>query len=112
MPRSLVFSVYSTLSSDICKIEVIRPLRVRNILENVAQLKHVAQEVALLGKPRSTYYQGKGQIPIELLRKVASGLPCGDCSWVFYGTTYGEVDPDIPAETLASGTNIPQAERK
>ncbi|KAK9774023.1 putative Vanillyl-alcohol oxidase [Seiridium cardinale] len=70
-------------------IEVIRPLRVRNILENVAQLKHVVQEVALLGKPRSHWYTGKGQIPIKRLREIASNLPCGDCSWVYYGTVYG-----------------------
>ncbi|KAI1618243.1 vanillyl-alcohol oxidase [Exophiala viscosa] len=70
-------------------IEVIRPLRVRNVLENVAQLKHVVQEVALLGKPRSAWYQGKDQIPIKVLREIASTLPCGDCSWVFYGSTYG-----------------------
>ncbi|KAJ9493574.1 hypothetical protein H2202_010948 [Exophiala xenobiotica] len=70
-------------------IEVVRPLRIRNILENVAQLKHVVQEVALLGKPRSAWYQGKGQIPVKILREIASTLPCGDCSWVFYGTTYG-----------------------
>ncbi|KAH7147151.1 vanillyl-alcohol oxidase [Dactylonectria estremocensis] len=70
-------------------IEVVRPLRIRNILENVAQLKHVIQEVALLGKPRTHWYQGKGQIPLKRLREIASTLPCGDCSWVYYGNVYG-----------------------
>ncbi|OQV05102.1 FAD binding domain-containing protein [Cladophialophora immunda] len=72
-----------------CIIEVVRPLRIRNILENVAQLKHVAQEVTLLGRPRSEVYQGKGPVPLKTIRKIASTLPCGDCSWVYYGTTYG-----------------------
>lgn len=70
---------------------MIRPLRVRNILENVAQLKHVIQEVALLGKPRSTYYSGSKHVPLKIIREVAKTLPCGDCAWVFYGTTYGYV---------------------
>lgn len=70
-------------------INVIRPLRQRNILENVAQLKHVVQEVALLGKQRSTFWKGPGPMPIEEVRKVAATLPCGDCTWIYYGTIYG-----------------------
>lgn len=70
-------------------IDVIRPLRVRNILENVAQLKHVIQEVALLGKPRSYYWDRPTPMPIEEVRKVAAKLPCGDCTWIYYGTIYG-----------------------
>ncbi|KAJ9149489.1 putative Alpha methylacyl-CoA racemase [Pleurostoma richardsiae] len=70
-------------------IEVVRPLRIRNILENVAQLKHVSFELGLLGKPRSHWYQGKGQVPIKRLREIAATLPCGDCSWIYYGSCYG-----------------------
>lgn len=70
-------------------INVIRPLRMRNVLENVAQLKHVNQVVALLGKQRSTFWKGPGPIPIEEVRKIAATLPCGDCTWVYYGTIYG-----------------------
>ena len=40
-------------------IDIIRPLRIANILENVAQLKYYIQEVAALGNPRSNYYTGK-----------------------------------------------------
>jgi hypothetical protein len=76
-------------------IEVIRPLRIRNILENVAQLKHVIQEVALLGKPRSAYWNQSTPMPIEEVREIAATLPCGDCTWIYYGTIYGLVSSKI-----------------
>jgi hypothetical protein len=72
-------------------IDVIRPLRIRGILENVAQLQHVIQEVALLGKRRSEHWSGEGPMPLEEIRKIAATLPCGDCTWVYYGTIYGYV---------------------
>ncbi|KAH6990063.1 hypothetical protein EDB80DRAFT_816120 [Ilyonectria destructans] len=70
-------------------VEIIRPLRISNILENVAQLKHCIQEVAALGHPRSTIYQGHGAFPTEVIRSQLSKLPCGDCTWIYYGTAYG-----------------------
>ncbi len=70
-------------------IDIIRPLRIANILENVAQLKYYVQEVAALGRPRSTYYNGKGQTPESVLRQEAEKLPCGKCTWIYYGTSYG-----------------------
>ncbi|KAG4418763.1 hypothetical protein IFR04_008125 [Cadophora malorum] len=70
-------------------IDIIRPLRIANILENVAQLKYYIQEVAALGNPRSNYYTGKGQTPEDVLRREAEKLPCGKCTWIYYGTAYG-----------------------
>ncbi|KAI8650209.1 hypothetical protein LRP88_14701 [Fusarium phalaenopsidis] len=69
--------------------EIIRPLRISNVLENVAQLKHCIQEVAALGFPRTDYYQGEGAIPMEIIRRELRKLPCGDCAWIYYGTAYG-----------------------
>ncbi|KAI1349860.1 hypothetical protein F5Y01DRAFT_316361 [Xylaria sp. FL0043] len=70
-------------------IEIIRPLRISNILENVAQLRHVIQSVAVLGNPRSTYYTGDGAIPIDIIHDVASKSPLGDHTWIYYGMSYG-----------------------
>lgn len=64
-------------------------MRISNILENVAQLKHCIQEVAALGHPRSTFYRGDGPIPMEVIRRELRKLPSGDCTWIYYGTTYG-----------------------
>ncbi|KAI0907038.1 hypothetical protein F4823DRAFT_604387 [Ustulina deusta] len=71
-------------------IEIIRPLRISNILENVAQLRHVIQSIAVLGKPRSTYYTGDGAIPIDIIHDAASKTSAlGDHTWVYYGMSYG-----------------------
>ncbi|KAI1421685.1 hypothetical protein F5Y12DRAFT_718186 [Xylaria sp. FL1777] len=70
-------------------IEIIRPLRISNILENVAQLRHVIQSIAVLGKPRSTYYTGDGSIPIDIIHDAVSKTPLGDHTWVYYGMSYG-----------------------
>ncbi|KAL4889082.1 hypothetical protein BDV59DRAFT_205507 [Aspergillus ambiguus] len=69
-------------------IETIRPLRIANILENVAQLRHVVLEIAALGKPRSAWIKGDGSFEEEV-RQTAKNLPCGDCTWIYYGTCYG-----------------------
>lgn len=70
-------------------IEIIRPLRIGNILENVAQLRHVTQSIAARGKPRTDYYKGEGTIPVDVVHKVAATLPMGDHTWVYYGMSYG-----------------------
>jgi hypothetical protein len=71
-------------------VDIIRPLRIGNILENVAQLRHVVQAIALNGKPRSTHFQGQGQITDELARKIAQrDLNYGDFTWLYYGMSYG-----------------------
>ncbi|KAI1187093.1 vanillyl alcohol oxidase [Nemania serpens] len=70
-------------------IEIIRPLRISNILENVAQLRHVIQSIAVRGNVRSTYYTGNGAIPAEIIHEAASKTPLGDHTWVYYGISYG-----------------------
>jgi len=71
-------------------VEIIRPLAQKGVLGNIPQLRHVIQELAVTGKPRSFWYEGKGQMPRDVIRQGASDLPCGDVSWVFYGTQYGD----------------------
>lgn len=76
-------------------VETIRPLAQKRILGNIPQLRHVIQELAVTGKPRSHWYDQPdkaepGPIPRSVIRDHASKLPCGDVSWVFYGTQYGD----------------------
>ncbi|KZO95768.1 vanillyl alcohol oxidase [Calocera viscosa TUFC12733] len=73
-------------------MSTIRPLAINKVLGNVPQLRHVIQELAVTGKPKKFFYDGPGQIPREVIRKWAKDMPCGDCSWVFYGTVYGPDD--------------------
>ncbi|KAM7213819.1 hypothetical protein V8F06_010815 [Rhypophila decipiens] len=80
-------------------IEIIRPLRIAQILENVAQLRHVAQSVAVLGSPRSEFYTGSGPVPFSILHEAAAKSPIGDHTWAYYGMSYGP--PEIRAHKLA-----------
>jgi hypothetical protein len=89
VPDSKLLFSSIIFSSDKSKVEIIRPLRVANILENVAQLKHCVQEVAGKGKPRSTIYSGKGPVPMSIIRENLKDTPCKDASWIYYGTAYG-----------------------
>ncbi|TFK47732.1 FAD-linked oxidase-like protein [Heliocybe sulcata] len=70
-------------------IDIIRPLALNRILGNIPQLRSVIQELAVTGKPKSHFYQGKDPVPEEVIRSHAKNMPCGDCAWVFYGTVYG-----------------------
>ncbi|KAJ5763719.1 vanillyl-alcohol oxidase [Penicillium manginii] len=70
-------------------IDIIRPLRIAMILENVAQLRHISMQVGLEGKPRSFYYKGKGRVPDSFIHEAAQKLAHGDCSWLYYGMAYG-----------------------
>ncbi|KAI0410225.1 hypothetical protein F5X98DRAFT_360016 [Xylaria grammica] len=70
-------------------IEIIRPLRISNILENAAQLRHVIQSIAVLGHPRNTYYRGESAIPIDIIHEAVSKTALGDHTWVYYGMSYG-----------------------
>ncbi|KAF2709993.1 vanillyl alcohol oxidase [Pleomassaria siparia CBS 279.74] len=70
-------------------VETIRPLAQKGILGNIPQLRHVAQELNVTGLPKSHWYAGSSPLPRQLIRQHASKLPCGDCSWIFYGTQYG-----------------------
>lgn len=59
------------------------------ILENVAQLRHVTQTIAGRGHPRTKYWAGEGLIPPEVIHKAAAESPLGDCTWIYYGMSYG-----------------------
>ena len=80
-------------------IDIIRPLRISNILENVAQLRHGLQTLAVKGRPRSDFYTGPGPIPQDVLSAHLNKTPTGDCAWVYYGMSYGP--PHIRAHKLA-----------
>ncbi|KAK3330735.1 glycolate oxidase [Apodospora peruviana] len=71
-------------------IEVIRPLAQRRLLGNIPQLRHVVQELAITGRPKSDFYKGSGPIPRDAIRQSAASLAIGDVSWIFYGTQYGD----------------------
>lgn len=71
-------------------VEAIRPLAQKGILGNIPQLRHVAQELNVQGFPKTHWYSGNGPVPADIIHKHAAQLPCGDCSWVFYGTQYGD----------------------
>jgi hypothetical protein len=81
------------------KIDIIRPLRIRNILENVAQVRHVIQTIAVLGKPRTDFYKGDGLIPDDVVHATAATMPIGDCTWIYYGMSYGP--PEVRQLKLA-----------
>jgi hypothetical protein len=71
-------------------VEAIRPLAQQGVLGNIPQLRHVVQELNVIGLPKAHWYPGKGPLPADVIHRHASGLSCGDCSWVFYGTQYGD----------------------
>jgi hypothetical protein len=73
-------------------MEIVRPLRISNILENVAQLRHGLQTLSVKGLPRSHYWpEGRSdqQIPVEIYSKHLRDTKTGECAWVYYGMSYG-----------------------
>lgn len=73
-------------------VEIIKPFAQQGLFANIPQLRHVIQEIAVQAKPKIHYFpgRGRGRMARSELSRVASTLPCGDCSWVFYGCQYGE----------------------
>lgn len=94
-------------------MEIIRPLRISMILENVAQVRHVIQAIAARGLPRSHFYTGNGPIPSDIVRRAAAATPTGDHAWAYYGMCYGP--PHIRGYKLAiidaEFTKIPGAKK-
>lgn len=80
------------------QMEIIRPLRIAQILENVAQVRHVTQSLAARGLPRTAYHTGAGPIPPATLHAAAAATPIGDHAWAYYGMAYGP--PHIRAHKL------------
>lgn len=81
-------------------VELIRPLAQRRVLGNIPQLRHVIQELAVTGKPRAHWYDGApgNLMPRSLIAQHAARMPCGDVSWVFYGTQYGESEAALASQ--------------
>lgn len=78
-------------------VEVIRPLALKRVIGNVPQIRHVLQELTILGKSKSDYWTGEGPVPRHIVSKyIKETLPFGEVGWVFYGTQYG------PPETIKS----------
>ncbi len=71
------------------EVDIVRPLRIAGILENVAQIRHATIEIAVSGKRRSEYYEGTGPIPPDVLQSHLEKSAIGRCNWVYYGTSYG-----------------------
>ncbi|KAK4182619.1 hypothetical protein QBC35DRAFT_546643 [Podospora australis] len=85
-------------------MEIIRPLRISQILENVAQLRHVTQAIAARGLPRTSFYSSSSSspsVPItpEEIHAAAAKTPVGDHTWAYYGMSYGP--PHIRSYKLA-----------
>lgn len=67
-------------------MEIIRPLRIAMILQNVPSLRHVLLDAAVAG-PKTDYYAGDDPIPEAELDGIAKKLNLG--RWSFYGALYG-----------------------
>jgi len=67
-------------------MEIIRPLRIAMILQNVPSLRHVLLDAAVAGTKKE-YYQGDEPIPDAELDEIAKKLNLG--RWTFYGALYG-----------------------
>ncbi|KAI1344139.1 hypothetical protein F5Y15DRAFT_410990 [Xylariaceae sp. FL0016] len=70
-------------------VEIIRPLRISMILENVPQLRPGITSLAVTGKPRSAYYSGTGSMPGETVLEETGKTSMGPHAWVYYGMCYG-----------------------
>ncbi|KIW10845.1 hypothetical protein PV08_10144 [Exophiala spinifera] len=75
-------------------VDLIGPLAASRVFGNVPQIRHVVQELAVTGKPRSHFWpEGSdrgGRMPRSIISREAAKLPCGDVSWIFYGCQYGD----------------------
>ncbi|KAK3713481.1 hypothetical protein LTR37_008439 [Vermiconidia calcicola] len=71
-------------------VDTIKPLAQKGILGNIPQLRHIIQELNVTGQRKSTFHTGSGPMTRKEIRQAAKDLPLGDCSWIFYGTQYGD----------------------
>jgi len=67
-------------------IEIIRPLRIAMVLQNVPTLRHILIDAAVAG-PKSSYWPHDGPIPHSEIPKIAEKMNLG--MWNFYGALYG-----------------------
>lgn len=67
-------------------IEIMRPLRIAMILQNVPSLRHILLDAAVANNKKH-YYAGDGPIPDKELDRIAKDMKLG--RWTFYGALYG-----------------------
>lgn len=71
-------------------VEIMRPLKINNIIPNVPHLRHIVQESSIYGD-RKSYWDGEGPIPHdkidELIAPKFSWV--GNFRWILYLCVYG-----------------------
>jgi hypothetical protein len=70
-------------------VDIIRPLRIQQVIANFPHLRHVLQEAAVYGN-KASYYDGPGAIPDDKIDEISSKLWMGKCRWLYYGCVYGD----------------------
>lgn len=78
-------------------VDIIRPLRIQQVIANFPHLRHVLQEAAVYGT-KATYYKGKGAIPDEMIDEISSKLWMGKCRWLYYGCVYVNLSSQTNAD--------------
>ena len=68
-------------------VDIIRPLRIKQVIANFPHLRHVLQEAAVYGN-KASYYDGPGAVPDHLIDEISSKLWMGKCRWLYYGCVY------------------------
>src|SRR5579859_5972464 len=69
-------------------VDIIRPLRIQQVIANFPHLRHVLQEAAVVYGTKATYYDGEGTIPDHMIDEISSKLWMGKCRWLYYGCVY------------------------
>lgn len=67
-------------------MEIIRPLRIAMVIQNVPSVRHVLLDAAVAGTKKD-YWAGDEPIPDAELDKIAEKINVG--RWSFYGALYG-----------------------
>jgi hypothetical protein len=68
-------------------VDIIRPLRIQQVIANFPHLRHVLQEAAVYGN-KASYYDGPGSVPDDKIDEISSKLWMGKCRWLYYGCVY------------------------
>jgi 4-cresol dehydrogenase (hydroxylating) flavoprotein subunit len=67
-------------------VEIVRPLRINNIIQNAATIRSLVLDAALFAT-KSQYYSGPGPIPDSVARQIMADQEIG--MWNFCGALYG-----------------------
>jgi FAD linked oxidases, C-terminal domain len=70
-------------------VEIIRPLRIANVIANVPHVRHALEECAVQGTRREWCPEVVGAVPDDVLEKMTEKLWMGKCRWLYYGCVYG-----------------------